>query len=371
MRRRHHESGPFPPGVGPAAGLPRRVVVAAAAVTAVMAVMAVLPGRGGVSAAEPSADRHYGIAEALFWQRNNATRARPIAVDAGGAADVAVLSSRDLVPPVGVGTRVLYGDYGSAGMGWEVGYLGVYDMQTRDVVVGDRPTIQAAGALGFAPAGFNNGVGAGADYESAVNSIEANAVFHRFDGGFDRCSRYPWQRCCGYEGGSLDWLAGFRWAGLEETARLGVLPEGFPAPNTYTVESSSNLFAAQTGVRGRMVFEQWALEGWMKVGLAGTALSQSQSMTNLLIPEAPYRTARSGDGGGVGMIADMNLSAIWRLSDVWGLRIGYNLFWLTGVALAPDQWDFSAATGPEAGTAIRSTGSVFFNGANLGLEARW
>lgn len=357
MRRRHHESG-----------LPS---CSARTVTGLLLVVLVGAAGATVRAAEPGDDRHYGIAEALFWQRNNAARARPIAVDAGGAADQPVLATRDLVPPVGVGTRVLYGDYGSVGMGWEVGYLGVYDMHTRDVAVGDRPTIQAAGALGFAPAGFNNGVGAGADYESAVNSVEANAVFHRFDGGFDRCSRYPWQRTCGYEGGSLDWLAGFRWAGLEESARLGVLPEGFPAPNTYTVDSSSNLFAAQTGVRGRMVFEQWAVEGWMKVGLAGTALSQSQTMTNLLAPDAPYRTARSGDDAGMGMIADMNLSAIWRLSDVWGLRVGYNLFWLTGVALAPDQWDFSAATGPEAGTAIRGTGSVFFNGANLGLEARW
>jgi hypothetical protein len=41
------------------------------------------------------------------------------------------------------------------------------------------------------------------------------------------------------------------------------------------------------------------------------------------------------------------------------------------VALAPDQWDFSAATGAGAGTGIRGTGSVFLNGVNVGLEGRW
>jgi hypothetical protein len=49
--------------------------------------------------------------------------------------------------------------------------------------------------------------------------------------------------------------------------------------------------------------------------------------------------------------------------------VGYNLFWLTGVALAADQWDFSA--NQAGGTALQGTGSVFLNGANLGLEARW
>jgi hypothetical protein len=314
--------------------------------------------------------RRYGIAEALFWQRNNAAVARPALVLGGTGADQTVLKTRDLTPPVGLGTRLLYGDNGSDGVGWEVGYLGVYDMFSRDLVPGPTATLQAAGGLGFAESGFNEGVGGGADYASNVNSVEANAVFHRWDGGFNRGSRYPWQRCVGYDGGSLDWLAGFRWAELDETARLGILPDGAAQPNLYTVESTSNLFAAQTGVRGRMAFERWALEGWMKIGIAGTALAQSQSMTDALTG-VPYRSPRSSDAGGMGMIADMNLSAVWRITEVWGVRAGYNLFWLTGVALAPDQWDFSAATGPAAGTALRGTGSVFFNGANLGLEARW
>jgi hypothetical protein len=49
--------------------------------------------------------------------------------------------------------------------------------------------------------------------------------------------------------------------------------------------------------------------------------------------------------------------------------VGYNLVWLTGVALAADQWDFTPSTA--GGTDIHGTGSVFLNGANLGLEARW
>lgn len=69
------------------------------------------------------------------------------------------------------------------------------------------------------------------------------------------------------------------------------------------------------------------------------------------------------------MIADANLSGIWRIDETWGFRFGYNLVWLTGVALAPDQYNFSASTSPA--TAIDSTGSMLLSGANGGLEARW
>ena len=109
----------------------------------------------------------------------------------------------------------------------------------------------------------------------------------------------------------------------------------------------------------------------MKIGIAGSVLSQSQSMFDQLVPDEPFRSPRSSDDLGMGMIADMNASLIYRLTDTWGLRLGYNLFWLTGVALAPDSWDLTTNTGPDAGTEIRSTGSVFLNGANVGVEARW
>jgi hypothetical protein len=49
--------------------------------------------------------------------------------------------------------------------------------------------------------------------------------------------------------------------------------------------------------------------------------------------------------------------------------MGYNLIWLSGVALAPNQFDFSSP--PAGGTQLHGGSSVFLSGANLGLEARW
>jgi hypothetical protein len=45
------------------------------------------------------------------------------------------------------------------------------------------------------------------------------------------------------------------------------------------------------------------------------------------------------------------------------------MIWLSGVALAPDQWDFTNTAA--SGTTLVGGGGVFLHGANLGLEARW
>jgi hypothetical protein len=81
------------------------------------------------------------------------------------------------------------------------------------------------------------------------------------------------------------------------------------------------------------------------------------------------RPAVSSSATGVGFIGSINATLIYRLTETWGLRAGYNLYWLTNAALAPSQWDFATAAG--AGTAINDNGGLFLHGANLGVEARW
>ena len=315
-------------------------------------------------------ERSYAVFDALFLQRDNATVNRAVVVDST-APSVPVISAGDLQSTIGSGARLLYGTYGEDDIGWEVGYLGVYGMSAAKTATSAGPSLEAPNQVFAGQTGLTDGFSARVTDNASINSIELNMVFHNYDGGYNRRSGRPWQRCEGYDGGHVDWIGGFRWANLQDAAVLAIPPGTSPQPSTYSVNATSNLFAAQVGTRGRMAFEQWALEGWMKIGVAGTAISQSQTISDANKPLHPYRQPQpmSSDTAGMGMIADMNLSAIYRFNDVWGLRVGYNLMWLTGVALAPDQWDFAASR--TAGTAINGTGSVFLSGANLGLEARW
>jgi hypothetical protein len=110
------------------------------------------------------------------------------------------------------------------------------------------------------------------------------------------------------------------------------------------------------------------VEGWWKTALCGTSASQSADPIVGTI-SGLERPAESASAIGVGFLGNLNATLVYRLTDIWGLRAGYNLIWLTNSALAPTQWDFDTAVG--AGTDINDNGGVFLHGANLGVEARW
>lgn len=310
----------------------------------------------------------YAVFDVLFLQRDDATNNQPFAIanDNASAPGTFLMTTRSMTPTVAPGARLFYGRRTSDCTGWEAGYLGVYGMY-GDALAAGTNQVNVPGDLGENVPGFTDATFVEADYWSSLNSAELNVFRSNVHEGCDPCARLACKRC--YHRSSVDWLAGFRWASLEEQATLGVIGRAGDRPTPYTVKTSSNLIGFQVGVRGRTEWRRLAFEGGIKTALAGATLYQSQSDIASPINGFVARTARSSSTGGVGMIADINLAAIYRINRVWGLRAGYNMLWLSGVALAPSQFDFSFDG--DSGLGLDHGAGLFLNGASLGLEARW
>jgi hypothetical protein len=138
--------------------------------------------------------------------------------------------------------------------------------------------------------------------------------------------------------------------------------------STYSLRTSTNYFGPQVGQWGRREWRRWAVEGWWKAAVCGTSAYQgADPVISGLSGEV--RPARSASDAGVGVIGGLNGTVIYRLTDVWGLRAGYNCYWLTSAALAPTQYDFGNFV--DSGTGINDNGTLFLHGVNLGVEARW
>lgn len=325
-----------------------------------------------LGAASARADETYAIFDAVFLQRDIGAAQRPLVTETTSGAPA--IRTDDLTFSTQPGMRLFYGRKGDCAPGWEVGYLGVWGMFGEDANVSAVNTLQAANPLGLQP-GVLNGAGvARATYRSSLNSAEANVFSRWCDGGYDRSAGEPWRRCDNYDGGTIDLLAGFRWANLDEQAALAFAPAPNPGSGLYAVETSSNIFAPQVGARARAAWERWAFESWAKLALGGTAMSQSQapiinSFGRVDGQPVVERPGRSATEGGVGFIGDLNFTLTYRLTETWGLRMGYNIIWLSGVALAPNQFDFSPP--PAGGGALHGGSSICLTGASLGLEARW
>jgi len=205
-----------------------------------------------------------------------------------------------------------------------------------------------------------------ATYWSTLNIFEANVFC------YDCCQECGPDWCgltrCRPNCHCVDWLAGFIWAGLDEQANLNVLCCTPPEPASYNVRTSTNYFGAQIGQRGRREWCRWAVEGWWKTALCGTSAFQAADPIVGTI-SGVERGAESATASGVGFIGQLNGTLIYKITQHWGLRAGYNFYWLTNAALAPAQWDFATAQG--AGTGINDNGTLFLHGANLGTEYRW
>lgn len=228
--------------------------------------------------------------------------------------------------------------------------------------------VAVPGDLGLAVTGWSTADIERPTYASSLNIVEANLFLYDCCQGCDpdamlKCKRISHCHC-------TDWIGGFFWAGLNEQANLNVTCCPGEPSSAYSATTSSNLFGAQIGLRRRDDWCRWAFERTYKVGLAGASLYQSAGpITAPLSPGDVFRGPESSWMGGVGLLSQLNWTAIYRLNRHWGLRAGYNLIWLSGVALAPNQWDFGFT--PTSGTHLVNGGSIFLHGANLGLERRW
>jgi len=320
-------------------------------------VCATLAARSAVALdlATPPVWTSYAITEALVMGRDNQAANQPLISEVGAPENV-LLSTPDLQFPFGGGLRVFAGSRVPDHYGWEIGYFGLYGQSASASAATSGTTfLEAPGPLGYDLTSAAQQ--ATVTWNSTITSAEANV----FRTATDRArSADGWW--------TVDWLAGFRYIGVEETAALDILSCGDVGPLVpYRVGTSNNLFGGQIGARGRLDRQRWAFEGWAKAGLFGNAQTLRQdAVVDWLGTE--QRPASSATAGETAFVGDINLSAIYRLSDVWGIRAGYNTIWIGGVALAPDQFTFGM-DGPLQ--AVAGGGGIFLHGVNLGLEARW
>lgn len=327
--------------------------------------------------------RVYGYAEALFLERSNRCFDQPLLVqrDEFGNPAATGLATADLQFDYEPALRIVLGFRLCEGWGIEGGYFGLWDAEATESVA---PGVPLSFPDGLGAGGTTEGASVWAflhrtwvDYSSAVHSGELNLVYcGDRDGKCEagKCGFASAGACGTSRGRTFEWLAGFRYLDLREELRIaGQRDEiGGTASGVYDIRTINQLCGGQLGARWRCWGERLGFEATGKLGVFGNAAEQEQYITDYPADQSgafPLRPLTGDDGTEVAFVSDLNLTAIYRLNEVWSLRAGYNLIWISGVALAPDQLDFSGTL--PAGDQLHSTGSLFLHGASCGVEARW
>jgi len=169
-------------------------------------------------------------------------------------------------------------------------------------------------------------------------------------------------------GGIITPLIGFRWIDLHDEFMLDMTQtSGSYVPGIVSATNVDNhLYGLQIG--GDFVIVdtcKFRVETLLKAGIYGNVADQRTYSTNQGIGVVGAAEANKTTTAFAG---DVKLTGEYKITDGVSLRAGYQVMWLEGVALAPEQWDNTDLTG---GTAtLDDEGSPLYHGAFAGVEIR-
>ena len=310
----------------------------------------------------------YASVDALFLFRDPRLNRQAIVVDPN--TNTTFLSTSDLDFDGDAGVRATIGMRVCGGRTLEFTYFSLFEGNANAAASSADPAAFLIFPDNLFGNVFVNADRVGVNYSSSLNSFELNCPC--CCGCSDQCCNECANQCgfgdVRYQ--SFEWFTGFRYINIGEDLNITAERDiaGGVEQGNYDIRTTNHLYGVQIGARERRTRGRFGWEATGKFGIFANDATQTQSVTDF--PNFQLRPTVSSSGTQVAFIGDTNLSALYRLTEVWNLRAGYNLIWIEGLALAPDQldFDFASATG---GSQLHSGGGLFLHGVNVGIEARW
>jgi hypothetical protein len=281
----------------------------------------------------------------MLWQ--GAIPSRPLFLESANRSTV--IDANDLQTPVTIDPRyaIFYNVDDCRAL--EVNYFNLWGFGGQAAV----PFSEAAYEMNdLAGLNFETIDAAGAVSHASIKSLEFNL------------RRRGW--------GDIQWLSGFRW--LEWNQQL-VMADVYQVPepgiDVIGVGTVNNLYGWQWG--GDMMLwnrgDRLRVNGVAKAGVYYN--HQAAQVTSYVTDRAsPTSIADAEDT--ISFVGETGIMASYSLTDWLAIRLGYTFFWLGGVATPADQLantTVDPGLTPEA--RVSPYGSVFLQGVQTGIEARW
>ena len=166
----------------------------------------------------------------------------------------------------------------------------------------------------------------------------------------------------------LTWLAGFRWVELGESYDVTGTESIYSTPFQHNVRAFNHLYGAQAGADLTL----WKGEKGLRIDALGRAgiFYNAADQDNILTDPAGIGTLSAAAATShTAFVGEVGLVGSYQVNRHLSVRGGYELMWIDGVALAPNQ---IAATDFGLGSVgVNASSSVFYHGATAGLQLAW
>lgn len=159
--------------------------------------------------------------------------------------------------------------------------------------------------------------------------------------------------------GGVPLVLGFRSMQLHERLNLSTL-DPLPESVDLTTHTNNFLYGFQVGAEPYLLGANGPLrlDGLAKAGIYGNHVTQGTS--------SPLAGTIGAHDDRVSFVGELGLTVVYRFCPMFAARAGYEMLWIYGVALAPDQSRVTDVTVPSA--RVNSSATAFYQGAVVSLE---
>jgi len=306
-------------------------------------------------------------ADFIYLNRDDVSRQVDFASDGIGGPVVLGTNNLDFDEEPGFRVTGTYQISGSTHI--EAVYMGTFNWNTTATATSGNDNLYSAiSNFGNQPAGgflqTDQSAFQRIDYSSDLNNVELNWRQHWMQ---------PNYRLQG------SWMAGVRYVRLREdllyatrvnahTDPITSLPRG-PALMDYSVRTTNHLVGFQLG--GDLfasLLPGLLVGGDLKAGIYGNHARQNTTISATNLNPAVREKVTDND---VSLVAEAGASVVYQITPWLSLKGGYELLYLDGVALAPENFNANAPFGGPRSTFVNDNGNVFYHGFTAGLEWIW
>jgi len=317
-------------------------------------------------AAQPSNKQWTFETEALFLKRNQ-TRGVPTSVSSTTSDDRVLLGTNDLRFGFRPGARFTLGYHPDPMNTFEVVYFGLHNFSDKAKVTCPLAT-DPSDSNCIDPVFEDGSFKSTGDFEDAFqHKIKYESRLHNVELNYKRHFS-PW--------GNLhpSLLIGFRYLSVPEKFTLFTADSGPPPsdPGKYNIKTTNYLFGLQLGGVGTYRFNpSFDLGLRFKAGLFANIAKQRTNFVNDLddSPDSDDIEKTSKRRTNAAGVADAGLFATWNFNPNIALTAGYQILYVAGLALAPEQLASTNSVG--AFSQLDTSGSAFYHGPSVGLKVSW
>jgi hypothetical protein len=168
-----------------------------------------------------------------------------------------------------------------------------------------------------------------------------------------------------YPFGNFQLLAGFRYLEIDEQITLTSFDVD-AGTGTFTANSFNNLYGGQIGILG-----QWQAFGLVDFDFfAKFGVFENYAQEHQVLNDPIFFRDTAGHHSEAAYVTELGAQIVVPLGPSFSFHVGYDVFFIDRIALAPDQYDFNVGTVSD-GTRVNPRGDMVLQGVNLGLKVVW